>query len=85
MNDIQARDNNSAPALYVDGFTGISLANGVVKLNMHADHFNSSTDAIERHIITRLVMPVAVLVSLSQGLQQLVEQMKKDGAIQVEK
>jgi hypothetical protein len=69
--------------LYIDGFAGMSAGNGVIKLNLYADRFNSRTNQMTRHIVKRLTMPIPVLVSMQQTLTQLVNQMIQDGSVAI--
>lgn len=57
------------PELYIDGFTGMLTKDGVVKLNLHADVMDIPSGELKRRIVTRLIMPLPVLASVSEALQ----------------
>jgi len=60
----------NAPSLFIDGFHGMAVINGMARLNLHEDRYNPISGKTERHIVTRLVFPVAGLAGFIEGLQK---------------
>lgn len=74
-------DGAAAPEVLVDGFTGASQSNGLVRINMHVDRFDAKTNKLVRTIILRLALTPDTLFTLSQGFDTLLEQMIAQGHI----
>ena len=65
------------PELYVDGFTGLMLKDGVVKLNLFSDVQDMVEERQVRRIVGRLIMPGPVLVAIQATLAQVVKEFEK--------
>ena len=78
-------DDSQVKELFGDGCAGVTVTNGVLKLTfttVHADH--SKTPAEHSAVVSaRLALPIPTAVDLHQTLGEIIDQLKKQGAIQV--
>lgn len=76
-------DHPDAPDVYMDGFHGILVRDGVVRLNLYRDHAPpADTDGrLERHVVARLLMPLPVFLRVAEASARIVKDLEKDGII----
>jgi hypothetical protein len=72
----------SSPEIYADGYQGVSIANGVAKLNFYTNAFDPSTGKISKVAAVRLACSVTVLVGIHEALGRLVRDLEKQGVVQ---
>ena len=72
------------PELYVDGFMGLMLKDGVVKINLFSDVQDLVKERQVRRIVTRLIMPAPVLVAFEVILAQVVKDFEAAGVIKAQ-
>lgn len=70
-----------APEIYADGYAGVSITNGVAKLNLYSSGLAPTLDGAEHVMVCRLALPVPALIGIVAALNSLLEQMKNDGQI----
>ncbi|MDX2072910.1 MAG: hypothetical protein SFX19_00935 [Alphaproteobacteria bacterium] len=63
--------NEPIPSLFIDGFQGMGIAGGTVRVNLIEDRLDSTKQKIVRHVVTRLIMPTEVLNSFIERLTEL--------------
>ena len=69
------------PELYVDGFMGLMVKDGVVKINLFSDVQDVEGDRHVRHIVGRLIMPASVLVGFNTTLTEVVKDLEPAGGL----
>ncbi len=69
------------PEIYIDGFTGVLVKSGAVKLNLFSDVQDMATEHLVRRIVARLTMPMSVLVSIQETLEDVIKDWERDGII----
>ena len=72
----------SAPEIYVDGYHGVSVANGVAKLNFFTTAFDPQTEKISKVAALRLTCSMSVLVAIYEALGQTLTDLEKQGIMQ---
>ena len=77
-------DRGDAPDLFVDGYQGVLLSNGAIRLNLYSARMNAETNKNERVIVARLILPVPVFVFFYNAFTHLAQDMHKLGILQVE-
>lgn len=65
------------PSLFVDGFQGMGVAGGTVRINLVEDRLDSTKQKAVRHVVTRLIMPCEVLDSFIGSLSKLRDKAKE--------
>ena len=73
-----------AREVYTDGFSGLSLAGGIVKIPFLSTTQLSEQDAYERRIVMRLAAPVGVVAELHEALGRLMIEMARMAAVEAE-
>ena len=76
--DIEFVHGEPVPEVYIDGFTGMLVKDGVVKLNLHADFLDLLDGQPKRRIVMRLLMPIPVLLSIAETLQEIASDISAD-------
>lgn len=81
--DFPLSGGSDAPFLFVDGYQGVMIANGVVRLRLVRGRQTDSADdtEIENEVVARLAMGAATLESFYKALGGLVKDMKEDGTL----
>lgn len=81
--DISAgTSGDGVPDILVDGMKGASVLNGVIRLEMTQGRTPDIAGAPPEQVpVARLVMGLPALLGLHEGLSQLIEALKKDGAV----
>jgi hypothetical protein len=74
-------DDGMAEELLVDGYTGLSISNGVIRLNLYVDRFNSGSGKTERRVVKRLALPLGVFVQFHLGTRNLLRELARGGVI----
>lgn len=69
------------PEIYVDGFTGVIVKEGVIKFNFFSDILNASNNTVERRIVSHMTMPLTVLKSVTEAMDKILVDLIKDGKI----
>jgi hypothetical protein len=64
------------PTLLVDGFQGAGLTNGVLRINLFEEKYDTATDSVEKHIIARLAIPVESFISFVDVLNSINNDLK---------
>lgn len=67
--------------IFADGIRGISVAHGVVRLQLALHERHSESEAGELKPTVTLVMPVEGFASTVPGMQQVLEKLVKDGVL----
>ncbi len=75
------RESNNAPTIYADGYHGVVVGSGVVKLNLIEDLYDAATGVPFRRLVGRLVVPIPTLLQMHQALGTLIADMEKDGLV----
>lgn len=71
---------SEAPEIFIDGYQGALIGNGVIKLNC----FSTYTDAegAPHYVCTqRLAMSLATLVQVRDAFNDLIAQLERDGHV----
>ena len=68
--------------LFIDGYQGISITNGVAKLNAFSARLNPNTGEGERVIVCYLAMALPTLVSIHAALGALIHYLRQQGIIE---
>jgi len=68
--ELPTRDDLTLKTLYCDGYWGVTLIDGVAKLNLYEIRF--SVDGVkERLIVGRIAIPIPSLRLVAEGLTKL--------------
>lgn len=51
-------NEENIPSIFCDGFKGLAVHGGVVRLNLTEDRYDVVAKEIKRHVIARLIIPV---------------------------
>lgn len=65
------------PTLLVDGFQGVCLAGGSIRINLFEDKYDHSTNTSSRHHVLRLAIPEEYFASFAKALVVIAHQMEK--------
>ncbi|MGA8611103.1 MAG: hypothetical protein WB760_05210 [Xanthobacteraceae bacterium] len=79
--DIPLRGSTDAPEIFVDGYQGASVVNGVVKIHFHTTKFDPLTEGMVRQVVFTMVVPAVALAQISGSLNDLIESLKRDGLL----
>lgn len=72
------------PDIFVDGYHGASLSNGVLRFNLTQNIYPPDPDTgFEKKVVARLVVPVAAFPKILETLQNLYNDLENDGIIRV--
>lgn len=74
-----------APEVYIDGYRGVVVGQGVAKLNCFTSVMSGVNGEVALQCNLRLVMAVTTLVQVRDALDQLIRGMESDGTIVVDK
>ncbi len=69
----------NAPAIYVDGYQGVSITAGVAKVNFYTISFDPSTEKSSKVAAFKLVTPLQTLKQIHSALGELFDKLEKDG------
>lgn len=70
-----------APDVYIEGYQGTMVYNGVVKVNAYVLAMNPASEQTSRKVVARLTMPLASMISIHDAFGKLIEDLEKDGVI----
>jgi hypothetical protein len=73
-----------APVVYADGYQGVTVSNGVVKINFFQDLFDPSANKNVRTCSVVLALSLPALAAVRTHLNQLVNQLEEQGLIVVQ-
>ena len=71
-----------APDIYIEGYQGSMVHNGVIKINAYVMAFDPASEQMKRRVVARLTMPMPSMIQIHDALGRLIEQLEKDGLIQ---
>lgn len=72
----------SAPEVYVDGYKGVIITNGVAKLNFFSTVFDPATNRTLPVATLRLVTPVDALSGIRDALNKLFADLEREKIVQ---
>jgi hypothetical protein len=58
-------------SIFIDGFQGISITNGTVRINLHEDKYDPVTEKVNRHIVKRICLSQGSFISFIDTLNQV--------------
>lgn len=70
-----------APEIYVDGYQGVAVKNGTVKLNFFTELFDPTESKTIRKCSMVVVMNLATVIQMHGALSELLEHFERDGII----
>lgn len=70
------------PEIVVDGFAGVILTNGLVKVTLFSDFSDPATGAVRRKAVARMTMAVPSFGGLYEGMGAVLADFEKKGLIQ---
>lgn len=76
--DTEVVFNEPIPTLLVDGFQGAALINSILRINLFALKYDSSTEETKRHIVGTLAIPKEQFTSFIDGLYDIRKQLKEE-------
>jgi hypothetical protein len=68
-----------APVVYVDGYQGVTVSNGVVKFNFYQDLLDTTPNKNVRRCNLILSTPLPVIVSIRNALNDLITNLAERG------
>jgi len=71
-----------APEIYIDGMAQMTVTNGVTKINCFSIYVDTEGKE-KRRVVVRLAMPVSLLAGVQVYLAQIIDQLKRAGAMVV--
>lgn len=74
-------DPGNAPDIFIDGYTGVSVKDGVVRLNLVTTRLNANMESATDVIVSRLAMPLAVMLRVHEALGHLIRDLERDKVI----
>jgi hypothetical protein len=77
-------DNQHAPEIFADGYHGVTINSGVIRLNLFSIRMNPETGELSRTIAARLTMPFPSFVSTYNALTEVLQDLQKEGVVQIE-
>jgi hypothetical protein len=72
-------DRGQAFELFIDGYQGASLSNGMVKFNLFSNRLNATTGQAERVVVCHLTMPISTFVAVHRAFGALLHSMQQQG------
>lgn len=75
-------DRGQATELFIDGYQGISITNGVAKLNTFSTRLNPNTGEAERVVVCYLAMPLSTLASIHAAFGALLRDLRQEGIME---
>jgi hypothetical protein len=79
-NKISLEENSPAPTIYVDGFQGVSITNGVAKFNFFSAYVDPEGHD-KRRIVLRLACAVGAIDALNVAFGNLLMELKQAGVV----
>jgi hypothetical protein len=73
-------ENMDAPLIYVDGYQGVSIANGVAKFNFFAACLGAEGQE-KRRIVLRLTCSIGTVEALDLAFRDLLKELKDAGVL----
>ena len=67
------------PEIYIDGFQGVIVKTGIIKLNFFSDVLNGASGHVDRKIVAYMTMSLPVLKSVHEAMERLIGSLTKDG------
>jgi len=62
---------DNLPTIFVDGFSGLSVTNGVVKLNLVEDSYDPAKENVTRSVVVRLAMSTTTFSEFVQVINSI--------------
>lgn len=70
-----------APEIYVDGYQGATIVNGVAKFSFFSVYFDPLSNSNKRRIVLHLACPIGTVDGVQKAFAELLVKLKKAGAI----
>lgn len=77
-------ENPNAPEIYVDGYTGLAIRNGVAKFNCYSSRMAADLSEGQNVLTLTLAMPLPTVVSFYEALGRLLDELEEQGHIRRE-
>jgi hypothetical protein len=68
-----------APEVYIDGYQGAMLANGVVKMNCFTVGIDPTTSRPFQKVAVRLTIPLQSFVDIHAAMGELIKNIRENG------
>lgn len=79
--DVPISSTEPIPDIFIDGFQGVLVRDGVAKLNLFTDIHDPRTGEIARRVTARLITPVVTLAGIHSAVGEVLEGLKRDGIL----
>jgi hypothetical protein len=79
--DLPLEGIDQAPELFIDGYFGAAVGNGVAKIHFHTTKFDPTTQKMKRFVVFTMVAPIANIAQIAGALGELVDSFKRDGLL----
>lgn len=74
-------DRGDAPCIVVDGIIGLTITQGMLRINLFADFLNAAKGAAERVVVAKVAMMPDAAKAVADGILLSLQQAEADGAI----
>lgn len=72
---------HDAPEIYIDGFQGVAINNGAVKISLFSVQVNPSDAVAYRKVVATLSMTIPTLVQVQSAFGTILNEFERDGLI----
>ena len=72
---------SEAPEVLVEGYRGVMMRAGMLKLNFFAQRFDPETDQVEKYAAVTLTIPLADFSDIVRGLETVLRDMQENGTL----
>jgi hypothetical protein len=70
-----------APDVYIEGYQGAAIHNGVAKLNAFVVVFDPESRQHFKHVVARLTMPLQTLIQVHDALGRFLSDLESQGLV----
>jgi len=78
------RVGSTVPEIYIDGYQGAQIKDGVLKLNLFSQHLDPATNATCNEVVARLALSIPTLISLYASFGGLLKELGDAGVITIQ-
>ena len=74
-------DSGEAPRILADGIVGLTITNGVLRINLFADFMNAAKGTAQRVVVAKVVMMPNAAKAVAEAILLSLQQAESEGAI----
>ena len=75
-NDNNVRNVSQAPEIFVEGYRGVAVRAGIVKINFFANRLDPSDGTLSKHAAVTLTIPVEDFLQIIPALAAVIDEIR---------